>query len=86
MANVDTVLQHIGKDTLDGTDELFQIYPTCYRVLKAHGDARTTSVLDEANKLLSTRACFLAREEDREAFFHNVPSHRELMTLWEDNG
>ncbi len=85
LANVDTVLQHIAEDTLDGTDELFQIYLTCYRVLKAHGDARAKSLLDEAYKMLSTRASYLAEKKDREAFFRNVPAHRELMARWGDS-
>lgn len=82
MANVDTVLGHVAEDSLDGTDELFRLYLTCYRVLKPHSDARAGSVLDEAHELLSTRAGFLAETKDREAFLHNVPTHRELMALW----
>jgi predicted ATPase/DNA-binding SARP family transcriptional activator/Flp pilus assembly protein TadD len=86
MHNVEIVLHHMAQDTLDGTDEPFQIYLTCYRVLKAHGDARAGPLLDEAHDLLCTRAGFLTEEGDQVAFLHNVPAHRELMALWGEGG
>jgi hypothetical protein len=82
MASVESVLQHMAEQSLDGADELFQIYLTCCKVLSASADARTKTVLDEAHKLLIARAGYITDDESRDAFWHKVPAHQETMALW----
>jgi len=79
LAHVEAVLSYLVENSLDGTDEPFQIYLTCYRVLQAHDDARAPALLAEARQLLDRRAKLLPDEETRQAFLSDVPAHPAIM-------
>jgi len=80
LALVEEILDHLETGTLDGTDEPFQIYLTCYRVLRASGDPRAHDILDTAHCLLQERAAKMPNEESRRQFLENVAAHREIVS------
>jgi hypothetical protein len=55
---------------------------TCYRVLRACGDARADEVLEADHTLLWERAAQFVDEAHRSAFLKNLPAHRELLAEW----
>jgi tetratricopeptide (TPR) repeat protein len=86
LLHVEEILDHLKAHTLDGTYEPFRIYLTCYRVLKAHDDARATEVLRTAYTLLQERAAGIEDERLRRSFLENVPAHRDLIAEFERAG
>jgi predicted ATPase len=64
---------------LDGTDEPFWVYLTCYRVLCANQDPRAEAILGTAHSLLQEQAAKISDEELRRSFLENVATHREVM-------
>lgn len=79
-AHVEQILSHLESDTLDGTDEPFRVYLTCYRVLQASRDSRSQGVLNMAHSLLQEQAGKIADEEVRRSFLENVAAHREILS------
>jgi DNA-binding SARP family transcriptional activator/predicted ATPase/Tfp pilus assembly protein PilF len=77
-AYVAAILDHLQSGTLDGTEEPFRIYLTCYRVLQAAGDPRAAELLRTAYLLLQQRAAAIGDRALRRAFLQNVAAHREL--------
>jgi len=80
LALVEEILRHLETGTLDGADEPFQIYLTCYRVLRASGDPRAHEILDTAHRLLQERAVKMPDAETRRMFVENVAAHREIVS------
>jgi len=86
-AYVEEILSHLEAGTpsagsghgLDGTIDPFQIYLTCYRVLKASQDPRGGQLLTAAADLLQERAARITDEAMRRSFLENVASHREIV-------
>lgn len=64
---------------LDGTDEPFRAYLTCYRVLAANEDARAPAILSQAHRLLREQAARIENNAMRRSFLENVPAHREIV-------
>jgi predicted ATPase/DNA-binding SARP family transcriptional activator len=64
---------------LNGTDEPFRVYLTCYRVLRANQDPRAQEILSAAHRLLQGRAAKISDEEWRRSFLENVAAHREII-------
>ena len=89
-AQVEEILAHLETGSpstgtghaLDGTDEPFRVYLTCYRVLRAGQDPRAREILGAAYSLLQERAAKITDEELRHSFFENVASHREIAEAW----
>jgi len=79
-AHIEQVLSHLESDTLDGTEEPFRVYLTCYRVLRASQDPRAQAILSTAHSLLLERARKIADEEVRRSFLENVAAHREILS------
>jgi tetratricopeptide (TPR) repeat protein len=77
--HVEEILTHLKTHNLDGTDEPFRIYLTCYRVLRANRDARAKTILNTAHRLLQERAARIGDEAARRSFLENVPHHREIV-------
>ncbi len=69
-----------GHQGLDGTEEPFRIYLTCYRVLQANQDARGPLLLNVAHTLLQEQAIKLKNEALQRSFLENVAAHREIVT------
>ena len=86
-AQIEEVLGHLETQTpstgsghgLDGTDEPFRVYLTCYRVLRANQDPRAQVILDTAYSLLQEQAAKISDEELRRSFLENVAAHREIV-------
>jgi hypothetical protein len=81
-AQVEEILSYLEDGTLDGTDEPFQVYLTCYRVLCAGRDPRAGGVLVAAHRLLQERAARIEDEELRQSFLENVVAHREIIAAY----
>jgi predicted ATPase len=79
-AHVEEILSYLESNTLDGTEEPFRVYLTCYRVLRANQDLRAQAILDTAYSLLQEQAAKISDEEMRHSFLENVAAHREVMS------
>lgn len=82
LAHVEEILSHLEHSPLDGTEEPFRVYLTCYRVLLAHQDLRAGDILNFATTLLQERATKIANEELRRSFLEQVSAHREIAEAW----
>jgi tetratricopeptide (TPR) repeat protein len=80
------ILEQLENGSLDGTTDPFQVYLTCYYVLKANHDARAGKFLCSAHQKLQKRAADIGDEGLRRSFLENVPSQRELMRLYRESG
>jgi len=85
-AQVEEVLKHLETRNLDGTDEPFRIYLTCYRVMRASRDARAKTILGTAHRLLQEHAARIGDETSRRSFLENVPHHREIVREFGESG
>lgn len=81
-AQVEEILGHLETNTLDGTEEPFQVYLTCYRILSAHQDPRAQAILNTAHSLLQERAAKISDEEMRRSFLEKVAAHRGILSEW----
>jgi len=79
-AQVEEISSYLESNTLDGTDEPFRVYLTCYRVLHANQDPRAGDILNTAHRLLRERAARISDEELRRSFLENVAAHREIVS------
>jgi len=83
LAHVEEIVRYLETHpTLDGTEEPFRVYLTCYRVLRANHDPRAGDILDTAHRLLQERAAKIEDEELRRSFLENVAAHRETVEEW----
>jgi tetratricopeptide (TPR) repeat protein len=80
---VEEILAYLETDTLDSTEERFQVYLTCYRVLEAGQDPRAQELLATAYTLLQARADAIEEAEWRRSYLENVPHHREIMAAYQ---
>ncbi|MGD8475003.1 MAG: BTAD domain-containing putative transcriptional regulator, partial [Anaerolineae bacterium] len=76
---VEQILDHLESGSLDGADEPFRIYYTCYRVLSAPDDPRAQDVLSTAYRLLQEQASKIGDQELRRSFLQNIPHHRAIV-------
>ena len=67
---------------LDGTEEPFRVYLTCYCVLRANNNIRARELLATAYALLQERAAGISDETLHRLFLDKV-CHRELIRAWE---
>lgn len=58
------------------------VLAACHRVLAAHGDPRTSALLDQAHAQLQSIADRIDDAAQRERFLHGVPENRELWAAW----
>jgi len=87
---VERILSHLedndpatgSEHGLDGTEEPFRVYLTCYRVLSANQDPRAQTVLSTAYHLLQERAAKINDEALRRLFLENVAAHCEIVSEW----
>jgi predicted ATPase len=77
-AQAEKVLSYLENHTLDGVDEPFRVYLTCYRVLHANQDPRAASLLATAHHLLQEWAAKISDEKMRHSFLKNVTIHQEI--------
>jgi tetratricopeptide (TPR) repeat protein len=84
LSHVEEILDYLSLHTLDGTDEPFEVYLTCYQVLRVNDDDRVRDVLLAAEKLFNERLRNLGEPELRRSFTERVPAHRRLAREWEN--
>ncbi|MEJ2354175.1 MAG: hypothetical protein P8Y03_30745, partial [Anaerolineales bacterium] len=83
-AQVELILNHLeAGGSLDGTDQPFRVYLTCYLVLEAAQDERAASILETAHDMLLARANNIRDEAARLAFLRDIPYHREILSAWD---
>jgi len=82
-SEVEAILSCLEANPLDGVEEPFRAYLTCYQVLCANHDPRARDVLTAGHNLLQERAAKISDEALRRSFLENVPAHRELLAIWE---
>lgn len=75
---VEETLAFLDENTLDGTEEPFRVYLTCYRALEELDDPRAGDLLATAYRQLQERAGQISDEATRRAFLENVEAHREI--------
>ncbi|MCB9133841.1 MAG: tetratricopeptide repeat protein [Anaerolineales bacterium] len=69
--------------TLDGSEEPFRVYLTCYHVLTETQAPAAHSLLERAHTLLTSRAARILDPDMHRKFLENNPWHREVLALWE---
>ncbi len=79
---VQEILDHLEENSLDGIEEPFRVYMTCYRVLRTSQVAQARDILETAYRLLHERAAKIASAELRRSFLENVASHYEVAREW----
>ncbi len=82
--HVQPILEHLETGWLDGTDEPFRVYLTCYQVLLASNDSRATELLCTAYRLLQGQAEKIQDEALRRSFLGNVAAHHEIVETYRD--
>jgi predicted ATPase/class 3 adenylate cyclase len=83
-AQVEFILNHLeAGGALDGTDQPFRVYLTCYLVLEAAQDERAPSILETAHDMLLARASNIRDKAARLAFLREIPYHREILAAWD---
>ncbi len=79
---VDDILEFLEDNSLDGCDEPFRVWLTCWQVLEAVQDDRAAGVLERAYHLLDERSQQIQDTELRLSFLENVDAHRALADAW----
>ena len=74
---VDAICTYLQSHTLDHTEEAFQVYLICYRILNAVGDPRRIEILQFADNHLNKRASSL--HDKSNSLFWAIPNHREIQ-------
>jgi len=82
---VEGILDSLENDAkaLDGAEEPFRVYLTCYQVLLANQDPRASDILDTANRLLRERAARIGAKELQRSFLEDVAVHQEIIRFLE---
>jgi class 3 adenylate cyclase/tetratricopeptide (TPR) repeat protein len=79
LEHTDELLSYLALITLDGAEEPFRVYLTCYEILSAAADPRAEGVRDRAARLLITRAERIHDPQARRQFLEEIPIHRALL-------
>ncbi len=79
-AVVDQVTQHLEENDLDGTDEPFRIYSTCYQALKKLNDSRASTVLSKASNVLTELAWNIRGMDSRETCLMEIPCDSDIVS------
>jgi class 3 adenylate cyclase/tetratricopeptide (TPR) repeat protein len=86
LLQVEEILDFLRINSLDGTEEPFRIYLTCYHVLRASEDPRAVEILKTAYSQLQEWAGRIPDEETRRSFLQNVAVHRAIVHEYENLG
>ena len=81
--HIQPVLAHLQTGhTVAATSRPFYIYLVCYELLAASGDPSAATILQQAHDELMLYADKIADESRRQAFWHNVPEHRQIRAFF----
>jgi hypothetical protein len=81
-SHVDEILTYLQEHTVEGAEDPFQVYLTCYRVLQTSGDSRAQTILSAAHSLLQERAAKIEDQTLRRSYLENVAVHKEIAEAW----
>ena len=80
---VEMILDYLALgNTLDGANEPFRAYLTCYRVLRANNDPRAAQTLEMTYWRLQQQAARISDETLRRSFLKNVAAHANIVIAW----
>jgi tetratricopeptide (TPR) repeat protein len=79
---IEEILVYLTGNSLDGTDEPFRVYLTCYQVLKANGDDRARRILETVYQDLQEQAANINSETMQQAFLNDIVIHRDIILAW----
>ncbi len=79
-----TILHHLEERPLEGAMGPFEIYLTCYRVLRADRDPRAGEILAQSYDVLQRYAGRITDPEIRRSFLENIPANRALVAAWKE--
>ncbi|MCI0394566.1 MAG: tetratricopeptide repeat protein [Chloroflexi bacterium] len=82
LAHVEEILAYLANNTLDGVDEPYRVYLTCYRALAAANDGRAGEILQAAHRLLQEQAVRISDATLRQAFLDGVAIHRAIVQAY----
>jgi len=82
LAYIEEILEHLQSGPLEGPDQVFQVYLTCYLVLSACQDTRSQEILESAYSLLQKRAAMISDDALRQSYLENVSANREIVKLF----
>jgi len=83
---VNTILEFMDNETLDGNNEPLFIRMVCHEVLQAVRDPRATDVLRDAYAELMRIADLLPDPDMRTAYLENIEIHRVIIAKHETQG
>ena len=81
-AQIEAILDYLATKTLDGTDDPFLVYLTCYKILISNEDPRALEILNTTHEMLLNRASRINDNNLRDSYLENVPAHKEIMREW----
>jgi len=68
---------------IEGADEPFEMYLTCYQILSAQQDSLAEALLATAYTYLQSLASKITDKQLRHSFWPTVPTHRQIRALWQ---
>jgi predicted ATPase/Tfp pilus assembly protein PilF len=80
---VEDIMPQLAKLSNDWTVDPVGIYVQCYAVLNAVGNPTAHLLLDAGHRLLCQQAEQIGDESAKKRFLYNIPSHQEILRLWE---
>jgi len=80
--HVENALHHLQGSPIVELEEPFPLALTFYRVLDRHQDPRATEILHAVYQLLQDRAAGIMDPDRRQAYLHQVPAHREIISAY----
>jgi len=85
LAYIEETLTTLAEGSLNATQDLIEIYSTCYQVLRVLGDPRASEMLAKGHALLQERAACISDDALRRSFLEKVPYQRELVAAWREH-
>ncbi|MEZ4863073.1 MAG: tetratricopeptide repeat protein [Caldilineaceae bacterium] len=76
---LDEILNFLAQNSVDGLEEPFRVYLTCYQGLQALGDPQAQEILQTARRLLQQRARQIDDDALRRSFLENVAANRAIL-------
>ncbi len=87
LAYISPILDFLeGGGSLNGAEEPFRVFLTCYQVLQAADNPRAAQILAVAYQQVRSRADKIVDQAARQHFLEDIPYHRQIIDAWEQNG
>ena len=76
------IYDHITTRPLEDVHEPARIFLTCYHIMKASGDARSSVILEQALRWLNDKASAIQDESLKRLFLEGVSANHTLLAEW----